>query len=282
MKGPAASMLLVLVACAEPRVELKHIGQSPVRVAPITAAPPRATPATQPQARDDLASEAELVLPIAARDQAPDAPPSGWCGETAIQEGLLHMGVWAPQSFINRAGRPSHPDLYSHEIPVALAALGVRFSAYRASKPGFASFAAWSRHALEEGDPVIAGVKILPTAHPDWELDHFVLVVGHGQRGLLVNTTWGRREWVAEAREGLSLHNAVYGIRLRSIELPPRANRARLEVLEERGGTVRLRASCSREALEVVVDANEPARFHCTPHGTVAGSVNQNVEPRPG
>ena len=37
----------------------------------------------------------KLALAIPARKQHEDAPPSGWCGETAIQEGLLHLGVWA-------------------------------------------------------------------------------------------------------------------------------------------------------------------------------------------
>ena len=34
-------------------------------------------------------------------------------------------------------------------------------------------------------------MKIYPTAHPEWGLDHFVLAVGLDARGLTVNTTWG-------------------------------------------------------------------------------------------
>ncbi len=45
---------------------------------------------------------------------------------------------------------------------------------------------------------MLAGVKVLPTQHPEWGLDHFVLVVGHGDQGLLVNTTWGDRRWVRD------------------------------------------------------------------------------------
>ena len=56
-----------------------------------------------------------VVLPITPREHAREAPPEGWCGETAIQEGLLHLGVWAPQRLINRVGKPAHPDLYSTE-----------------------------------------------------------------------------------------------------------------------------------------------------------------------
>jgi TRAP-type C4-dicarboxylate transport system substrate-binding protein len=37
------------------------------------------------------------------------SPKSGWCGETAIQEGLLHLGMWAPQRLINKAGKGVEP-----------------------------------------------------------------------------------------------------------------------------------------------------------------------------
>ena len=120
-------------------------------------------------------AEGERALPIAARRHAPEAPPQGWCGETAIQEALLYFGVWAPQARINASAKPAHPDLYSNDVPVALAALGARFEAYRAGAEPYVRFV---RRAIDEGDPVIAGVKILPTEHPSWGLDHFVLVVG--------------------------------------------------------------------------------------------------------
>ena len=73
-----------------------------------------------PKPDPDPADEADLVLTIPARSQAPESPPAGWCGETAIQEGLLFLGRSVPQSAINRAGRPVHPDLYATEIPTAL------------------------------------------------------------------------------------------------------------------------------------------------------------------
>ena len=210
-----------------------------VTVVLLTVCGGRPAPAA-PAVPDD----AVLTLPIAARAQAPESPPSGWCGETAIQEGLLHLGMWAPQRLVNRAGRPVHPDLYSPEIPVALSALGVRHVAY-AGPRGFDAFARWVRAALEAGDPVVAGVKILPTAHPEWGLDHFVLAVGHGPRGLLVNTTWGTRQWVGDTTTpGLSLRNAFYGLRLVGLEAPVGALPARLTLLDESDVTVKLRVTC--------------------------------------
>jgi len=212
------------------------------------------------------------ALPIPARSHAPEAPPEGWCGETAIQEGLLTLGLWAPQRFINEAGKPVHPDLYSSDIPVALSALGVRYAAYSGGK-GFDAFAKWVSKAVDEGDPVIAGVKILPTQHPEWGLDHFVLVVGHGEEGLLVNTTWGSRRWVGDTTtDGLSFRNAFYGIRLVALTLPPKSQQARLAVLEESPTLVKLRVTCAagvpflqerRVEPELAIDARQPARFSC-------------------
>ena len=191
-------------------------------------------------------SPSPLVLPITPREHAHEAPPEGWCGETAIQEGLLHLGVWAPQRLINKVGRPAHPDLYSTDIPVALTELGVRYTSYPGGR-SFDAFAAWIRTALDAGDPVLAGVKILPTKHPEWGLDHFVLVVGYGKEGgLLVNTTWGHREWVSDTTTpGLSFAKAGYAIRLSGVALGPTARPARLVVLEENDTTVKVRVVCT-------------------------------------
>ncbi|MBN1610184.1 MAG: hypothetical protein JW940_26390 [Polyangiaceae bacterium] len=241
-------------------------------------------------------ADAALVLPIAARSQAPESPASGWCGETAIQEGLLHAGAWTPQRLINRAGRPAHPDLYSSEIPRALERLGVRYAFYSPRSRSYDAFAAWMRAALEAGEPVFAGVKILPTQHPEWGLDHFVLVVGHGPKGFLVNTTWGHRAWVSDTTTpGLSFRNVSYGIRLQGLAHPSDRQPARLSVIDEGPATVKLRIACegltagasyrierrrsasdkeplwsetatasgSRVEKELTVEADQPARFCC-------------------
>ncbi len=231
------------------------------RALPIVLA---VTACSQARADPPPAAESTRVLPIPARAQAAESPPSGWCGETAIQEGLLHLGVWAPQRAINRAGRPSHPDLYSPDIPVALGELGVRTTTYAGAR-GFDPFASWVRTAIDEGDPVLAGVKILPTQHPEWGLDHFVLVVGYGPRGLLVNTTWGHRAWIAKgATTGLSLDGGFYGIRLRGVSVPAGKRAARVTLLEEGTETVKLRVACAgRPDEEVSVPAARVARFHC-------------------
>jgi hypothetical protein len=301
MRVHAATTALILTACSEraPRVvpAVAPGTTAPASSATRAAPSPPSGPSSPSPARSEPSGPAVFALPIPARAQAPESPPSGWCGETAIQEGLLHLGVWAPQRVINRAGRPAHPDLYAPEIPVALTDLGVRHAFY-AGPRGFEAFARWARGALDAGDPVLAGVKILPTEHPTWGLDHFVLVVGHRSEALLVNTTWGTRQWVGDTTTpGLSFKNAFFGIRLSGLALPPGAIGARLTLVDEREGLVRLRVVCggltsgalyrlerrggrgaatalwseeltasgAQVEREVTVEADRTSRFHCAP-----------------
>ena len=200
---------VVLASCTEsPRA----VAPAPPPVVEVDAAPPPVAAIDAGPA--DPADEADLVLAIPARSQAPESPPAGWCGETAIQEGLLHLGVEVTQKKINSAGHPVHADLYATEIPRALTELGVKFAPYPGAR-GYEPYRAWVIKALESGHPVLAGVKLVPSEHPSWGLDHFVLIVGHGKKGLLVNTTWGYRAWVAEdGASGLSFKGAFYGLRL--------------------------------------------------------------------
>lgn len=216
---------------------------------PSPVAPPSASASATASASAEPAPAAppgDTTLPIPARAQAAESPPSGWCGETAIQEGLLYLGVWAPQRLINKAGNPAHADLYSTEIPGALAALGVRFTTYAPRARGYEPFAKWVSSAIDDGHPVLAGVKILPTQHPEWGLDHFVLVVGHGTKGLLVNTTWGHRDWVGDTTTpGLSFKNALYAIRLDGLILPPHAVPARITLVSEGDTTMKMSVACA-------------------------------------
>lgn len=236
-------------------------------------------------------ADSDVVLAIPDRAQDAAAPPSGWCAESAIQQALLHHGMWASQRFIHDAGHSKHPDLYSQDIVPALTALGVRFESYVAKTKAYDAYASWVAASVDAGDPVFAGVKLLPTTHPEWGLDHFVLAVGHGSKGLLVNTTWGGRVWASDASEkGISFRNAFFALRIRGIALPKGATPARLSVVEETSTDVKLRVECGGEkafrierrvhaaddALESAVVAApaaktftvaraQPARFACVP-----------------
>ena len=226
-------MALMLATSCAGGSKLDHV----VAHAPATASP-AASSSIQP---DDAVT---LSIPDRAQDAL--SPKSGWCGETAIQEGLLHLGMWAPQRAIHAAGNSKHPDLYADELPVALANLGVRYAFYSARKDSFAAYESWIAEALAHDQPVVAGVKLLPTEHPDWGLDHFVLVVGQGKKGLLVNTTWGRSEWAKDTTTpGISFKDVYYGIRLLGLTLPKGAVPARLVVLDETANLVTVRLVCA-------------------------------------
>ena len=195
-----------------------------------------------------------ILLNIAPRDDAPEHPPEGWCGEVAIQEALLYHGAYFPQKAINAAGEPEHPDLYSAEIPDALKNLHAEFRKWIADRPREEpdQFLAWIRRQIAGGWPVLVGVKINPTEHEDWSLDHFSLVVGTTDNALLVNTTWGYRQTdtdrqLGSTQEGFSFknqHNRYYGICIKGIKREAGSLPVRLFVLSEGQDTVNVLVTC--------------------------------------
>ena len=65
--------------------------------------------------------------------------------------------------------------------------LGIPDRQWDAKRPD-PSVGVWIQDNLWCGRPVIYGCKLYPDEHPDWNLDHFVLVVGCNAEGLLLNT----------------------------------------------------------------------------------------------
>ncbi len=241
---------IALIACTHgqapaptptPATSIAHAPATSTAHAPAPAPTPTPAPALAP----DPIADATVALAIPDLPQDPSSPPSGWCGETAIQQSLLPFGIYAPQPLIHAAGKPKHPDLYSDELPIALAALGAKITFYPSKTPGFLAYSRWVQAAIDDGDPVVAGVKILPTDHPEWGLDHFVLAIGYGEKGLLVNTTWEKRAWVADTTTpGLSFKNAFYAIRVRGVEVPKGSTAAVLRIVEQGASALRLEVTC--------------------------------------
>jgi hypothetical protein len=118
---------------------------------------------------------------------------------------------------------------------------------------------AWVRAELAAGHPVVLGVKINPTTHPEWIVDHFVLAVGCSKESLTYNTTWKRKETKSDAglasqKKGVSIANAfntyfgyaVTGMNLKST--PAGAKPARIKIV--RDGEKRVELHVTAENLE--------------------------------
>jgi hypothetical protein len=135
-----------------------------------------------------IAPPPSVLLPIPNRLQDRDKPPQGWCAEASIQMGLLFFNKMVSQKEINTSGKPKHPDLNSNDINNALKYLNVNFTEWNADNHLLPQFMTWIQSNIAKGYPVICGVKINPTRHPEWPLDHFVLAVGYNESGLFINT----------------------------------------------------------------------------------------------
>lgn len=136
--------------------------------------------------RDFVPPTDTVLLPIADRQWDTEAPPEGWCGEASIQMAAGHHGLFVSQRRANQLGQPRTPDLWEHDVPTALRALQMRFTRGPSSKP--AKLLPWLVDELRAGHPVVLGVKVVPTAHPDWHVDHLVLAVGFTPQGLTLNS----------------------------------------------------------------------------------------------
>lgn len=188
----------------------------------------------------------EVRLDIPDRPWAPEAPPEGWCGEASIQMAAIHFGAWIPQRLINEAGRPQTPDLWEQDLPTALAALGLEHEEW--TRPGqLESFLDWVVASIRAGRPVIVGVKIYPSLHPDWAVDHLVLAVGFSPAGLVLNTNMGEQQATYPWRrllakgEGYSLvgpGQRAYGYAVRGFR--GTGPSVRVRVVEEAAGDLRL------------------------------------------
>ncbi len=245
-------------------------------------------------------------LPIADRAWAPGAPPEGWCGEASVQMVALHFGVFVPQAVAHALGRPAHVDLWEDDLPTALRALGLEFETFEGR--GEAALLTFTVGHLRRGHPVILGVKLVPSPHPQQAVDHLMPAVGFGPGGLVVDTNFPQGQqavpWAAlRARDGLSLSSpqgrqfawavtgpgGVAGTRPVSVQVAPEQGQpldveVRVEGLEA-GRAYRLLqrnldgglheatfvADAGVHLTRVTVPATEAAVFSCEPRPNAAG-----------
>lgn len=129
-----------------------------------------------------------LHIPDVAWDPKKADLDAGWCGEACIQMALAYYGKKMPQDVIHRMGRSSDSDLQDVDINRALTNSGALFRRYSGKPKALSAFFAWIQKEVHAGHPVICGIKIYPTEHPDWDFDHFVVATGYNSKGLLLNT----------------------------------------------------------------------------------------------
>src|ERR1035441_1772190 len=158
--------------------------------------------ATDQHRYDAAMDPVNLGIPDRQWDPKRPDPSVGWCAETCIQMAIGYYGQEVSQKQINQAGAPRHPDLYVYDIDNALNALGVSFICFDEPNSDLSAFIVWIQDNLRCGHLVICGCKLYPDEHPDWNLDHFVLVVGCNAEGLLLNTQLDKIGRAEERRVG--------------------------------------------------------------------------------
>jgi hypothetical protein len=204
--------------------------------------------------RDFAPPSDTVTLPIADRPWAEGAPPEGWCGEASLQMAALHFGVWVPQAEANRLGAPKTPDLWEHDLPTALTALGFDFE--RGPTKHLDALSGWTVKQLRAGHPVILGLKFVETRHPAWDVDHLVLVTGFTPDGLRLATNQHEGEvragWKAlaspEGVRGYTLRNASGTTWAFAVKGSRHGGGVRAEVLGESAQMVRLKLTPERAA----------------------------------
>ena len=176
-----------------------------------------------------------LHIPDVAWDPQKADLKAGWCGEACIQMTLSHYGRNLPQDVIHHAGSPATTDLENDDMDKALKRCGATFVPYDGEGPDIRPFVAWIQNQLRKGRPVICGCKIYPTDHPEWDLDHFVVVSGYNSRGLLLNTQLDCNgqilvpyDQLRSLNEGYSFNNANHSYWARAVtglSTPPELSR---------------------------------------------------------
>jgi hypothetical protein len=132
-------------------------------------------------------------------DKLLDIPPlpyaqSDYCGEVCIQEALVFLGKYVSQSDINRAGGGNGVvGLWSEDVVAALRNLNAVFDSWWLESPDYDRYIEMIKGKIDSNYPVLIGVKINPTSHPNWICDHFVLVVGYTADSFIFNDPSARR-----------------------------------------------------------------------------------------
>jgi hypothetical protein len=122
--------------------------------------------------------------------------PEGSCAEAVLWTVINAHGVPASQREINRAGGEPGRGLYNTEIPRVLRKYRIAFKDLTRNGADYRGFLYGEViDSVLRGHPVLLGVKEYPDNHPEWTVDHFILVVGYDVKDdLLIYNSNNRRE----------------------------------------------------------------------------------------
>jgi hypothetical protein len=123
---------------------------------------------------------------------------------------MAYYGVDITQQEINEAAVDRTPGLIEENIDQAMDALGVTYTVWNDEVSDLGLFLEWIRNGLRRGHPMLVGTKIYPDEHPRWYVDHFVLVVGFDERGLIMNTQFDLDGKIHVPYAQLGSHNDGY------------------------------------------------------------------------
>ncbi len=124
-----------------------------------------------------------VLIPVQPRPQEHD----DFCGEVCVQQAMYYFGRPISQMEINQAGGlDGSRGLWSDEIVTALENLNVSHEWWKYS-PDYWAYVDFLKSKLDQGHPVLVGVKLYPGSHPEWFTDHFILLVGYNADSFIYN-----------------------------------------------------------------------------------------------
>lgn len=197
-------------------------------------------------------------LPIVDRKPSSDAPKGGWSGEACIQMVLMYHGVYASQKQINAAtgNAQQGKGLVYTEMYGAMRRFGLATVDYKKGHTSAPEFYQWARKHLDQGRPIIAGVKIYPDKNKAGKVDQFVVIVGYDKKGLFLNTNvydqgtiYRTVKELGSTKKGISLMNYARTVWAHAIKDPSSWKKTgrqpvHLAIHGEQGNTLRATLTC--------------------------------------
>ncbi|MCK4252229.1 SEL1-like repeat protein [candidate division WOR-3 bacterium] len=139
---------------------------------------------------ETMKQERDYIIPDVLPPQYYLIIEEGSCGECCLWSILQARHIEATQVEINKAGGDPGRGLHVNELFDVLSEYDINFVNLSRSLGTSDSILTSKRYysfldnvilKVEQGHPVLIGIKVYPTQSPDWACDHFVLVIGYNE-----------------------------------------------------------------------------------------------------